>query len=284
MVVEAPAWALLALGLVFSFAFLWAFDKTWRATLGPAFKKLAGIGFGGVHGVGAVHPLRFLGDVNAHVEQWTADGLRSSERGIVYSINRFIDTAALLIGVPLAIALGLLELARYVVHQAGRVATRVEVHTIVRPVKTVVKVVATVTKAQLQHLTARVHALEVRVAHAGRVAGAAIASPFPRLGRLERTVKADAKRLTKVERALAVGAAAAVTLAALKRLGLGWLRCGNVTRAGKAVCGLDGNLLDALLAEALLVTGTLSLVEFAKELQAIEHEVADGVRWFLRVG
>jgi hypothetical protein len=36
---------------------------------------------------------------------------------------------------------------------------------------------------------------------------------------------------------------------------------------------MDGSVLDSLLLDTLLIASALSVVEFAKELQAVEHEV-----------
>jgi hypothetical protein len=51
-----------------------------------------------------------------------------------------------------------------------------------------------------------------------------------------------------------------------------WLFCRNTTAAARAVCGMDSLLLDALLLETVALTGSISVVEFAKALQAVEGE------------
>lgn len=69
---------------------------------------------------------------------------------------------------------------------------------------------------------------------------------------------------------------------ALARVGAGWTRCNNWNRVGRQVCGMDSGLLESLLADALLVVGTLSLVEFAEAMVEVEGAVVDGVRAFWR--
>ena len=80
-------------------------------------------------------------------------------------------------------------------------------------------------------------------------------------------------RLWDRVRGLAVPSVAAVGVAAiasvLARLGLGWARCSNVGKVGRNVCGMDNSLLEALLADSLLVLGTVSLVEFAHEMVGV---------------
>lgn len=68
--------------------------------------------------------------------------------------------------------------------------------------------------------------------------------------------------------AASVAFAGAVAIA-LRRLGLGWVRCANWRRIGKTGCGLDASLLESLLADAALLAGTYSLVEFAREMVGV---------------
>jgi len=80
------------------------------------------------------------------------------------------------------------------------------------------------------------------------------------------------KRLRALEKKLAVPVGIAAVAAALARLGIGWVRCNNVRRVGKSVCGFDTNLLDSLLLDGLAIFGAVSVVEFANGLRAIEDE------------
>lgn len=80
------------------------------------------------------------------------------------------------------------------------------------------------------------------------------------------------KRLRALERKLAVPVGIGLVVAALGRLGLGWLRCNRVRQVGRALCGFDTNLLDSLLLDGIAIFSLLSVVEFAKELRAVEDE------------
>jgi hypothetical protein len=53
-------------------------------------------------------------------------------------------------------------------------------------------------------------------------------------------------------------------------------------KAGKRVCGLDAGLLDALLLGSTLIVGTISLRDFAREMEAVTEEAAGLVRGFIR--
>jgi hypothetical protein len=82
----------------------------------------------------------------------------------------------------------------------------------------------------------------------------------------------------------AAAAFAGAVAVALSRLNLGWVRCSKVGRLGRFGCGMDDSLLEAILADALLIVGTLSLVELAEELQPLVGESARLVQGFWRVG
>jgi hypothetical protein len=88
--------------------------------------------------------------------------------------------------------------------------------------------------------------------------------------------------LRRHERLLAAGAMTAAVAFALSRLGATWIRCGNWRKAGRAVCGMPPSLLDDLLAGLVAILGTISIVEFAKETQAVTEIAESGLRFFVR--
>lgn len=71
---------------------------------------------------------------------------------------------------------------------------------------------------------------------------------------------------------LSFASVGALVAAGIKALRLGWLRCSNVSKAGRAVCGLDTHFLETLLADALAIVGVISVVQFARDLRAVEDE------------
>ena len=137
---------------------------------------------------------------------------------------------------------------------------------------------ATTKGALVALITRKVAAAEHRLAGAIAIPAHAIAGVIPRVGRLERRASAQSHRLTKLEKATVGIGAAALVLTALKRLGLGWLRCSNVTRAGKAVCGINPNLLESVLLDVAVLTIALDLRAFTRELQSVTGEAAHLIR------
>ena len=134
-------------------------------------------------------------------------------------------------------------------------------------------------RAQLKRLQVGIDRLTARLE---KTLTHAIAGVRARVGSLERTGTKTAKRVGALEKKWAIPAVTAVVATALARLGLRWIRCGNVTKAGKRICGMDANMLEALLGETLLLTSSLSIVEFTKALQEPTELVTDGLRSFIR--
>jgi hypothetical protein len=80
------------------------------------------------------------------------------------------------------------------------------------------------------------------------------------------------KRIRALEHKLAVPVGIAAVIAAIGRLGIGWIRCNNVRKVGRSVCGLNPSLLESFLLDAATIFSIVSVVEFAKELRAVEDE------------
>lgn len=171
----------------------------------------------------------------------------------------------------------------------------------VQSITNVYKTVAPHVAHPLGALAATVAALAARVAHVEHRANTwaharvvhvyrtialpgigAIPRTIPKVGQLERELDHVAGRVRDIAKRLAPAAVAGLVVAAIGRLGFGWVRCSKVGRVGKSVCGLNENLLQGLLADALLIASAISIVEFAKELQAVEGEVVSGIRKAVR--
>ena len=109
---------------------------------------------------------------------------------------------------------------------------------------------------------------------------------LPRIKARERATQDELTRLWKWAHRRAVpiatGAALGALVYALGKLGIGWVRCSAVKSAGKRVCGMDRNLLDSLLADTLLIAGTLSLVEFAEEMRGVTETAVRPISTFWR--
>jgi len=281
-VVKTIPYGLLAFGACFTWCFLYASSAAYRATVHQAIQKVAGIGFGGIAGHGAIHPFRWLRSLDEAIENTINNGLKSSERTLVYAINRAAEPFLLIVGALLAIGLGLYELAQYVVHVAPKVITKTVHETVVKPTTKIVKATAAITKAQFAALSHRVGVLTHQVAHLTAAAGHAIANPFPRIKTVERDLSGLRKRVKGLEKALAAGVGAALLIKALTKVGVGYIRCDRNKQLGKGICKTDANWVDEFLAGSLLLLGTTSFVEFVKEAQAGYELGIEGLQAFIR--
>lgn len=169
---------------------------------------------------------------------------------------------------PLAAVVTLLRkqvpaLAHDVAH-LGHVTTRVIVHEIPKVT---------------EHVTKQTQVIVKRVAYA---VPSAVANPWPRLRHVERDVKGLEDRVNGLGRKLALPVMVGLVAASLEKLGLNAARCSRTQRWDKHLCGMDQSILDSLIADTLLILGTLSLVDAAKDLQGVVEPLSESVRHFWR--
>ena len=102
------------------------------------------------------------------------------------------------------------------------------------------------------------------------------------LGELERYAHgAIDRRLGRLEK-LAVGTAATAAIVATVSRFAPWWRCSNVGKLGRAACRSDTRFLESLLAGGLLIVGTISLAQMARELREPTELVMGGVEGLVR--
>lgn len=161
------------------------------------------------------------------------------------------------------------------VHAAVKVV-HAQVHALTPKVIYVQKLVGSKADAFVHRL---VRVLQGEIAHV-------IDWSIPRLRARDRALSDSLGRLwhrVRAERhALGIGAFTGLLVMALGRLGLGWMRCKGFTKLGKRACGMNPSLLEALLADTLLIAGTISIVELARELQRITPTVTDAISGVIR--
>lgn len=144
--------------------------------------------------------------------------------------------------------------------------------------------------ARLEHELSHVHSSTIVLpAPAGTIprtkapaATTPVVLPAPRVGEIDRALDWTKGQIGKLRKIATVAGIVGLTAAALGRLGLGWTRCSKVGKVGKQLCGMDEQLLGALLADTLLIVGTVSLVEFAQGMQGVVGEFEKPVRAFWR--
>lgn len=137
------------------------------------------------------------------------------------------------------------------------------VRTITRPLSVGLDRLQRWTHTQVARLD---HAIAVPIEHG-------IAGLRSRTGTLERAYERLWKQVRSIDQVKAASVAAALVAVAVARLGFGWVRCGNWRTAGRAVCRMNGSLLETLLLGTTAIFGTISLVTLAEALVELEDEL-----------
>jgi hypothetical protein len=204
------------------------------------------------HSIGAVaHWIHGLASWIEHVGAAAGDFAVSVEHAIGRIVHNEIPAAIHHATVPIWRGIDHLE------HDAARLAARLKAFQ--------VGIDRIISRRILPAIRAAEHAIAVTIPHElGRIRAKERA--------LERDITHPSRAWVKrIWRAGWILVGAGLMLKFLTRK-FPWLFCRNTTAAAKAVCGMDSLLLDALLLETVALTGAISVVNFAKALQAVEGE------------
>lgn len=114
------------------------------------------------------------------------------------------------------------------------------------------------------------HGIDVLTKKADVTIPRRIARAEARVGALEHELAGLKGNASRIARLLGIAAITTLVGTALERMGLRWLRCGNVKRLGKGVCRMDSRWLDLLFASSLdvLVAADLCRITDAVETAA----------------
>ncbi len=160
---------------------------------------------------------------------------------VIASLRRTLTTVR-------ALALDTWNVASWARWQINHVATGVigaAVATMLRPIRATLTTIATQLDTFRRVITSRVGALERAVSTTIPQSIAGLRAATRALTDLYNGVNA---RVRRIEETLSTTGAAALVASALATLGLGWVRCSNVGKMGRAMCGMPGGLLDDVLA------------------------------------
>jgi hypothetical protein len=178
------------------------------------------------------------------------------ERDFRHTWNHFVPASirAQLGPVHSAIAFLQGELAKLL--KEGVKASNTITHVVTHDIPKVTTNVIRVTKVEVEKVTKTV------------VRSATVT--LPRVGALERDVAGLEKWIKRHTKDLTIAGLASLLIGGvLAKIGMTWLRCSNVQRFGRHVCGIAPKVLEDLLLGLTAIFGTLSLVELAKQMQAL---------------
>lgn len=283
---------LVDLGVLLALAFLIALSYAYNYSLGAAIVALS-------NALGSIRLPGFLG--GGRVLGFAADALTAIDHTIRHQIGRGIDamqatwnecvsytaTAVHWIGKEIA----------SISHDTAQAVEHLHVQQITNVYKKVnpalarrVGVLAAAVAALERHVThliareAHVAVAKVKVVEHTVTLPAPIAIPktLPKVGTIEREAEAALARIRDFAKRFGPAALLGTLAFALGKLGITWARCSNVNKLGKRACGMNPDLLESLLADTLLIAGTVSLVEFARGMQGVTEEVTPLIRAFWR--
>jgi hypothetical protein len=280
----AIAWGLLDLALAIAFVVSLGLLWSWKRTIGAAFVWLGNksISFS-IHGVGAkVAPFGFLLGLNETIIKYLGDAAAASENAMAYAFHRMVGsiiwTGQEIAGLATDTYNAVRGSAQTVTHTVSRTLDA-KTQALVRKLTVAVGAIQHVAIPGLRH---RVDALAHKVARLSHAAGHAIANPFPRIGRIEKDLKGQAKRLGKLEKLLAAGVGVALLTKALTKIGVNYIRCDRNKQFGKGVCSTSPEWISEFLAGSILLLGTTSFVDFVKEAQDGYELGIEGLKLFIR--
>lgn len=194
---------------------------------------------------------------------------------LAVAVNRMF--AYITVGYPLHILWATAKRAEQLALHAGKSIVKSEVVTkIIRTTITVPahSALAPAIRAITKPLAAELHRFEAWARHEIAIAGGAAVAVPVRVGYTWKQLRSALSRLRKLEKATAGAGAVALVATALARMGLSWIRCRQVKKAGRAICGMNPSVFESILLDASLLTVAFNIETFARELQAITGEAA----------
>jgi len=264
----------------------------WETTLGwflPQLGAKLATALGSKQAGPAVDPVEFaalFGSGTDAVLEQIGKGLTATQSGVA---DAHVTHAAALNGLAAAIAVNASDTLNVKKHVARKVAP-VVITKIIRPnVQAQIAPYAKRTaaaEAKAAAAEAKAAALEARITklerETAKIDSAVIGDLPGRIGLIDVDVeklKAQGKRFGKW---LAAGGILLALAKALEKMGGSWIRCSNVKRYGRALCGMHPGLLSALLLDTALIVSALSLRELVNEVLAVEDQLVSGVRRCVR--
>lgn len=290
---EVPVLAYLVVGLLalVCWIVLRGLRGIWLYTFGAIFDAIGG--FKVPTGLfGSVHPLGFLKTLNREILNTIGAAAAKSEHTMGYMFHGVAMIQGWIARELVGLAVDVYAWADWFQHSHLPRWLKAAIYAAVPPLL-IARLVRAAIDARLPHLLRTTvinttHSVTHTVVRVVRATAGAVAIPpwvirLPwRIGHVERQLPGVWRRLRRLEKYLGATGAVALVTAAIAKLGLQWIRCANVTKAGRAACRTDGSLLDSLLADTLAIVSVMSVVEFADELRAIEEEalriLAAGIR------
>jgi hypothetical protein len=278
------AFGIITCGAAFTDAMLWILKKTVGSIpliggiiVAPATVLLQGIshslgGYADTIGAGIASNWHFLATIVDRVG-WTMFHL-----GL--SIERLYTYVTLVYPLHLlwATANEAYSLASRAGHAVGNTTfvTKVIRDTIVLPGHSAL---APSIRSLFKPFTTELHQFEAWARHAIAVGGQEVIALPGQIGSIPKQLGNIRARLGALEKIVAAGVTVALVGAALRHMGLNFLRCSNVAKTAKSLCGMRADLLEGLLLGTVLIASPLSVETFARACQFVEDDVMGAIEY-----
>jgi hypothetical protein len=277
----AGAWAVAALSACIVFVVCSGLSAAWAKSFGAFLQWLGnlGISFSAKIVRVNVHPFGYAHTIDRKVRNYLWSAQAGSERAMVYALNQSATFFWMAIDTTARLAEDVYDGMSALWHHATKTVPKTIAQVNLKPLQRQIAH----ERARVASLTRTINADLAQLRHRVAAIAGDVAIPFPRIGRIEREAANQAKRLKKLEKLLGAAGAAGLVLVALRKLKLTWIRCPNVGRFGRHLCGMPSVLMDALLAGLTLVIATEGLVPFARQVQGLIGDAEGVVRKFWHV-
>lgn len=228
--------------------------------------------------IGQIDPLYLLGDLFEWIDHGIAHSLATlyldSEKAVVYLWHLTGVVFWWSVNETKALSLDLYHALRHMVVVTVPDAAKWARRDAIATARSLVHREAAARRAvdgELRHLA---HVAEADAELGIRKAEHALDWSEAQVGHIGKEIDALRARLHGIERMLRPAAIVALIGATIfKEFGLGWLRCSNVGRMGRFLCGLPLGLLDDLLALEVVALVASDVCAFADSVQRIAHAI-----------
>ena len=279
---------ILTLGTFLVFIVCFGLSQGWDHTIGYGLRWLAHQ----IRGVTldvyfwSVHPLDFLADgldwIDKAISHWLAVAALNTQNAAFSMWHLTADVFWWSVHETKTLAVDTYHALEHVVGVTVPDAAKWAYRESVAKARALVNREAAIARAAERELSKLAHVAEADALHGVREAEHALDWSEAKVGQLDRYIDRLEARVGRLARQLSPAAIVGLIGATIfTEFGLGWLRCANVGKAGKTLCGLGLDALDALLVGTLAVVGSISLVSLTNELIALSDEIVPAVTGFV---
>lgn len=271
----AGAMGLAGLAAVLAACVLLGAQKAWKASAGALLRTVADaldvVSFRGIHLLGSLSS--WVRKQDKRVESWLGKAALASMDFATYMFQQAWNTILWTVREIADLAVTVEQAIwthKFTIAKALITPLRLFVDAQLRLVR---KAIA-VARDQTESLFGRAHkGIDYLTKQTSKAIPKQVGRVAARVGRLEKTLASPRWWRTHWETILTPAIAASIVATAFGRLGLRWLRCGNVKRTGRWLCGIPSDALAFLFDAATLAFLVTDICKLVTAMQAVAEKV-----------